>query len=105
MAKIHITREHQLDRESARAEIERVAQRMQEEYGADYCWQDDDTLEFSRSGVSGQITVSDDVIDLTIKLGLLLAPMKHQIEQRIVAKIDRAIEGYQDEGDGPPAVT
>jgi putative polyhydroxyalkanoate system protein len=94
MAKIHVTREHGLGVEAARAEIERIAQRVQEEFGADYCWQDD-TLEFSRSGVSGYITVSDDTIDLTIKLGLLLAPMKHQIEERIVAKIDRAIERRQ----------
>jgi putative polyhydroxyalkanoate system protein len=98
MAKIHVTREHQLGLEAARAEIERIAQRVQDEFGADYCWEDD-TLEFSRPGVSGHITVSDDTIDLTIKLGLLLAPMKHQIEERIVAKIDRAIARYHDTDD------
>jgi putative polyhydroxyalkanoate system protein len=97
MSKIHVTREHQLGLDAARAEIERIAQRVQDEYGADYCWQDD-TLEFHRSGVSGHITVSDDTIDLTIKLGLLFAPMKHQIEERIVAKIDRAIERYNGTG-------
>jgi putative polyhydroxyalkanoate system protein len=99
MAKIHVTREHQIGLNAARAEVERIAQRIQDEYGADYCWEGD-TLEFSRPGVSGHIVVTDNSIDLTIKLGLLLAPMKHQIEERIVAKIDRALDAHHaDDGD------
>lgn len=99
MAKIHVTREHQIGLNAARAEVERIAQRIQDEYGADYCWEGD-TLAFSRPGVSGHIVVTDNSIDLSIKLGLLLAPMKHQIEERIVAKIDRALDAHHaDNGD------
>jgi len=102
MAKIHVTREHQIGLDAARAEVERIAQRIQDEYGADYCWEGD-TLEFSRPGVSGHIVVTDNSIDLSIKLGLLLAPMKHQIEERIVAKIDRALDVHHADNDDSKA--
>ena len=46
MSKIHIIRSHQLGLEAARVEVERIAQRVQEEFGAAYAW-DGDTLRFS----------------------------------------------------------
>lgn len=90
MSKIHIIRNHGLGLESARAEVERIAQRVQTEFGADYAW-DGDTLRFSRSGVSGSIRITADDLELIVKLGLLLSAMKGQIEQRLVAKIDQRL--------------
>jgi putative polyhydroxyalkanoate system protein len=94
MSKIHVTRSHSIGLEGAREEVERIAQRVQEEFGADYAW-DGDTLHFSRSGVHGRITVTEDSLDLTIKLGLLLTAMKGQIEERIVQKIDQRLARHQ----------
>lgn len=93
MSRIHVIREHRIGLAAARAEIDRIAQRVQEEFGAHYDW-DGDTLNFARPGVSGHITVTDDAIDLFIQLGLLLTPMRHHIEERIVGKIDRALARY-----------
>jgi len=95
MSVIRVTRTHNFGIESARAEVERIAQRVQEDYGADYCW-NGDTLEFSRSGVSGQIKVTDDSLDLTIRLGLLLTAIKGQVEEKIVAKIDQHLARHRD---------
>jgi putative polyhydroxyalkanoate system protein len=94
MSQIHIVRSHQLGLEVARYEVERIAQRVQEEHGASYEW-DGDTLSFTRSGVSGRIEVQPDSIDLQIKLGLLLTAIKGQLEARLIAKVDEALAKYE----------
>jgi putative polyhydroxyalkanoate system protein len=90
MSKIHIVRRHTLSLNDAKAEVERIAKRMEDEFGADYAW-DGDTLCFARSGVSGHIIVTGDALDLTVRLGLLLSAMKGQIEQQIAAKVDETL--------------
>jgi putative polyhydroxyalkanoate system protein len=90
MSKIHIVRRHTLSLDDARAEVERIAQRVESEFGAEYAW-DGDTLNFSRSGVHGHITVTEEALDLEIRLGLLLSAIKGQIEQQIAAKVDETL--------------
>jgi putative polyhydroxyalkanoate system protein len=94
MSTIHVTRTHNLGLAGARAEAERIARRVQDELGADYAWEGD-TMSFSRSGVRGHITVTEDCLDLTIKLGLLLTAIKGQLEERIVTKIDEHLARHQ----------
>jgi putative polyhydroxyalkanoate system protein len=98
MSKIQITRAHRLGIEAARAEAERIAQHVQDKYGASYAW-DGDTMHFSRSGVRGEIAITGDSLDLTIWPSLLLTPIRGQIEQRLVAKIDRHLAARQASGD------
>ena len=57
MPKIDIRRPHQLSIAEARAVVDQVAARMHEKFGMDGRWQDD-TLLFSRPGVSGSIAVA-----------------------------------------------
>ena len=90
MSKIHITRNHTLGLDAARVEVDRIAQRVREDFGADYAW-DGDTLRFSRSGVSGHISITADSLELIIKLGLLLSAMQGQIERQLVTKIDQRL--------------
>ncbi|TVQ93024.1 MAG: hypothetical protein EA400_02950 [Chromatiaceae bacterium] len=93
MSKIHVVRRHEAGLVTARTEIERVAARMRDDHGAAYAW-NGNTLHFSRGGLHGQIAVTDLEVKLTIRLGLLFAPMRHQIETRLVEKIDRALARY-----------
>jgi putative polyhydroxyalkanoate system protein len=102
MSEIHIVRQHQLGLETARAEVERIAQRIQEEHEASYEW-DGDVLNFKRSGVNGTIEVQPDSIDLKIKLGLLLSAFKGQLEERLTEKIDEALAQYETPADAPAA--
>ncbi|MCF7992306.1 MAG: polyhydroxyalkanoic acid system family protein [Thiohalocapsa sp.] len=90
MSIIRVSRDHNLGLDAARTEIERIAKRVEDDFGAQCSW-DGDSLHFSRPGVSGHITVTADALDLTIRLGLLMSAMKGQIEQKIVAKIDDAL--------------
>jgi len=40
--------------------------------------------------------VTDDSLDLTIRLGLLLTAIKGQVEEKIVAKIDQHLARHRD---------
>lgn len=87
MPRIDIRRPHQLSVAEARAVVDKVATRMHEKFGMDGRWQDD-TLLFSRPGVSGSIAVGSDAIQVKAELGLMLAPLKGMIEQEIQRKLD-----------------
>lgn len=87
MPKIDIRRPHQLSIAEARAVVDQVAARMHEKFGMDGRWQDD-TLLFSRPGVSGSIAVGSDAIQVKAELGLMLAPLKGIVEQEIRRKLD-----------------
>jgi len=87
MPRIDIRRPHQLSIEEARAVVDKVAARMQEKFGMQGRWQGD-TLQFSRSGVSGTIAVGSDAIEVKAELGMMLAPLKGMVEQEIRRKLD-----------------
>ena len=87
MPSIDIRRPHQLSIADARAVVDRVAARMQEKFDMTGQWQGD-TLNFSRSGLSGSIAVEADAIQVRAQLGMLMAPLKGMIEQEIRRKLD-----------------
>lgn len=90
LSSIHLIRPHPIGLAAARAEVDRLARRVQEDYGADFAWHGD-TLVFSHLGVSGRVQVSAGAIDLRVRLGLLLSPMKAQVEAVLLEKFDRAL--------------
>lgn len=62
--------------------MEEIASDLKKEYKIDYAWKGD-RLQFKRSGVTGYIDLRDDLIELSMKLGMMLAPMKGSIEKTI----------------------
>lgn len=94
MAHIHIQRKHQLGLSGAR----KVAWQWAEQAEADFdmaCTyeegEDGDEVQFSRSGVSGTLTVSDDHFELNAQLGFLLGAFKDRIEGEIVKNLDELL--------------
>ena len=94
MANIHIKQQHHLAHDDARKRVEEIAIDLKKKLNADYAWKGD-SLQFSRSGASGSIELSDDLIELKIKLGMMLAPMKGKIETAIREKLDQALQENQ----------
>ena len=90
MAKIHIKQQHNLTHDQARERVEEIAKDLQKKLNAKYHWEGD-SLRFTRSGASGHIDVGDGFIELDIKLGLVLTPMKSKIEQAVRQNIQVAI--------------
>ncbi|MDJ0780013.1 MAG: polyhydroxyalkanoic acid system family protein [Gammaproteobacteria bacterium] len=82
MATIRIHRKHDLDRDRVREEIQQLADELARKLSARYQWHGD-RLTFERSGASGHIDFDQSGIDVEIKLGMLLTPLKSQIESTI----------------------
>ncbi len=91
MAEIRIHRDHQLGLAQAR----KVAWKWAEEVEAKFDMEctviegeTSDTVEFTRSGVSGRLIVAADHFDLNAKLGFLLGAFSKTIESEITKNLD-----------------
>lgn len=94
MTDILIRRRHTLSAKAARQAAEKIAGRLEEEFGLAYEW-DDNVLAFRRSGVSGELVVEKKDVHIRVRLGFLLLAIKPRVE----AEIHR----YFDENFGPDA--
>ncbi len=100
MASIHIKQQHDLTPDEVRRRVEDIARDLQKRLSVEYHW-DRDSLKFQRPGASGSIDVGEDFIELKIKLGMMLAPMKGKIERSIRQNLQVALGG--DKGQSRPA--
>jgi putative polyhydroxyalkanoate system protein len=87
MSHIVIHRSHQLPLDQARQAAETLAGQLADRYEISYHWQDD-TLHFERSGVSGHIDLEPGKLRINARLGFLLVPLKHRLEQEIHRQLD-----------------
>lgn len=91
MPELNIERTHNLGLAGARAVAERWREQAEQEWGMS-CESDpgesEDRMRFARSGVSGELTVSEHRFDLQIKLGFLLGAYSSKIEEKIQANLD-----------------
>lgn len=94
MAAIHIHRDHQLGLERAREIAWRWAEDAESRLGMEctvYEGDDSDTIEFTRSGVKGELVVSATTFELKAKLGLLMGALRGTIEQEIESELDKLL--------------
>lgn len=88
MADINITRSHSLGLDEARAAVERVAQKLEDDLGADYHWAGN-TLHFDGQGADGNIEVGEEVVRVSIDLSLFLTPMRSRVRAEAETYLDR----------------
>jgi putative polyhydroxyalkanoate system protein len=82
MATIHITRSHQLDQETIHQKVEELANTLVEKLSAEYHWEQD-RLVFKRSGANGFVRIGNQELEVEVKLGMMLRPLKGTIEKTI----------------------
>jgi putative polyhydroxyalkanoate system protein len=91
MPELKIEREHTLGLDGARLVAERWREQAEQDWGMT-CESDsgetEDRMRFARSGVSGELTVTETRFDLQIKLGFLLGAYSGKIEEKIKANLD-----------------
>jgi putative polyhydroxyalkanoate system protein len=95
MPDIRIHREHSLGMAKAREVAWQWAEQVEQQFDM-ACTviegQDRDTVEFTRSGVSGQLIVAGDFFDLHARLGFLLGAFAKTIEQEILKNLDGLLD-------------
>ena len=90
MATIHIKRAHHLDNETVRKEIQDLAEKLSKDLSAKYSWEGD-RLVFKRSGANGHIDIRAGEVDIEIKLGMMLTPLKGAVEKTVTSYLDERL--------------
>lgn len=101
MPDIRIHREHALGLAKARKVAAKWAEEVEQRFGMACSLlegETSDTVEFKRSGVSGELIVAGDHFDLNARLGFLLGAFSKTIEREILSELDRLLAGAK-----PPA--
>jgi putative polyhydroxyalkanoate system protein len=94
MADINIHREHGMSMADARKAAFKWAEQAEEKFDMECTYEEgktSDEVSFTRSGVSGTLTVTKDNFELQAKLGFLLGAFKDKIESEIVKNLDALI--------------
>lgn len=94
MSTIHIHRDHHLGMARAREVAWQWAEDAEARLGMEctvYEGDDSDTIEFTRSGVKGELVVTAETFELKAKLGLLLGALRGTIESEIEKELDRLL--------------
>jgi putative polyhydroxyalkanoate system protein len=94
MADIRIHREHALGLKKAREIAWAWAEQVEDKFDMECTvleGETSDTVEFTRSGVKGELIVAADHFDLHAKLGLLLGAFKSTIEGEIQKELDQLL--------------
>ena len=91
MAEIRIHRDHELGLKKAREIAWKWAEQVEEKFDMECTVLEgefSDTVEFTRSGVKGELTVAPDHFELVAQLGFLLGAFKKTIESEIQKELD-----------------
>jgi putative polyhydroxyalkanoate system protein len=94
MPELKIERAHTLGLAGARAVAERWREQAEQDWGMACEFEPGETedhMRFARSGVSGELTVTDTRFDLQLKLGFLLGAYSGKIEEKIRANLDELL--------------
>lgn len=89
MATVTICYPHERTKEQAREAADTFAGKLQAKLGVESAWQGD-TMTLQRQGVNGELSLGDSEVSIELKLGMMLSPMKGQIE----AEIQRQLAKY-----------
>jgi putative polyhydroxyalkanoate system protein len=96
LADINITRQHGMTLLEARKAAFKWAEQAEEKFDMACTYEEGKTTDvcgFTRSGVTGTLTINKDTFVLTAKLGFLLGAFKDKIESEIVKNLDQLIAG------------
>lgn len=84
---MRIEREHQLPLEQIQILSEKMAQKLEDEYGLRWWWQDKQ-LKLQHDSLSGVLTASDSNLTIDLKLGLMARMFAGTLERHIHKHLD-----------------
>ena len=94
MSDLHIQRDHHLGLPGAREVARAWARKAEEKFDMECTYEEgdtQDTLSFTRSGVTGTLLVDAQQFDMTAKLGFLFSAFKDRIETEISGQLDELL--------------
>ena len=83
MPTVEISRDHALSMQEAHARVDKVGQSLAEKHGLKGSWTGENRYEFKRTGVKGQVMLTDGRVSVRVELSMLLAALKGTVEQKL----------------------
>ena len=90
MASIQVSYPHQLSMTQAREAVQTLATKLGTKLGVKSAWQAD-VLTLERQGIKGSMVLTEGVVDVELTLGMMLTPMKSQIEAEVNKQLARCL--------------
>jgi len=88
MARLIISREHDLEFNELCERAEQLADKLREKFGGSWRWEED-TLHYNYSGgVDAQVNPYEDEIEILVDMSMMMGMFKKQIEQEINRYLD-----------------
>ncbi len=88
MNTISISHKHNNTKENACSKAENLLEELANKYGLSIETDGDGDIKFSGSGISGDVQICDNEINLNAKLGFFMSAMKPVISNEISNKLD-----------------
>jgi putative polyhydroxyalkanoate system protein len=85
---MRIQREHSLGKDEARKRVTGVADELCQKYGLTATWSGDE-LKIGGSGIDGRIAMTEQSVDVKVKLGFALSMMSSVIRTSIEEALDK----------------
>ena len=87
MAHIKMAHAHTCTREEAREKVESIARDLAQRFEVKHRWEGD-VLRFERAGAAGAIVVDDRNVEVEVRIGIALAPVRKRIEHAIAERLE-----------------
>jgi len=91
MSQIEISKVFTMPREALKGELDQLSSELGGQLQLNCEWLSEDCLDFSRSGIKGQISIGDEELELNIRLGMLMNVFRESIEQEILDFMEKHI--------------
>ena len=90
MAGFKVSKPYTMSKQEVREAAEELARELQSVHGLRYRWQGDTAI-FSRTGIDGKLSIDNECISLSIKLGFLASAFERPLKQAVTNYLDEYV--------------
>jgi putative polyhydroxyalkanoate system protein len=90
MPRVKVSQSHNLSMEQARAAVDVLCAKLESKLGVKSHWEGNN-LRLERTGVKGKLTLEPSSALIELELGMMLAPMKAQVEEEVAKQLKRCL--------------
>jgi putative polyhydroxyalkanoate system protein len=87
MNKLEVDIPHRLTRDEARARLERITDKLAQEYSAVCTWEGGERLLVKRKGLQATLTLGDERVHVGLELGMFMRPFAGSIRAGIAKQL------------------
>ncbi|MFV0477581.1 MAG: polyhydroxyalkanoic acid system family protein [Parahaliea sp.] len=90
MAGFQLSKPYTMPREELREAAQGLARQLEKQHGVRSSWQGD-TVSIKGSGVDGKLSIEDDVVDVSVRLGLLASAFQGMLKAEVQRYLDEHV--------------